>query len=397
MDNKRKMFRQRTDAMKSFPDAVAALVLDALRRGATRVTVQVGNNRALCITDDGAAMGLQELKELARVVCDTRPAHPALAFVHHAESLHMKSVDSDLQLAFTRRPDGGDMMTTDTGKIGFHSIGSTVTHLVEWKNLGTGDGVNAQQDRTAARLVKRLPALLTPSQAAKVTVMDEEGRHHDLKVDETTKETVGGYEFVCPVTLTDISRMEQGGELRIAYDGQTKPMREFVAVLPPHFRLALRPLASPWLRGVVEVTEPAGRRDELREQELGKALGDSRICDRATEQIQAVMRDIAFGALGRSGEFLFNGRRWQGSVEPQMLRTRDAAWIDPEFDSPDLVTPIVVDPLHALYQRDSDPIAVQERTLFAIAECLRERFGLTMSITAVFLDLCAAIDKTRAS
>ncbi len=382
--------RQRTEPWKSFPDAVAALIADSCRRGASRVSVQFGDNGALYVMDDGIAVSDDELRGLLDRL---ETVAPLFGFVHHAGYVHVKTMTTSVQLSSA-------LEIPEFGPVGFNVCAPGTTHMVAWMRLGEGDGVNARQDRTAARLVRRLPTLLAPSHAAKVTILDEAGNRHVLPVAETMTEMVDGYELTYPATLTSVPLMGQGGELRLAYNGGVVTMFEFATERLPLLKFGLVHLRSPWLRGVIEVREPVGVRalgDAFADEQLARALTRATINARVGEQAQAVAREVCFDALGRKHTFAYCGRTWQVGVFPQpMPGQRGPAWIDIEFDRRALVTPIDIDPLDPLYQADSDWDAIVERVRFAIAECLHERLGLRVPVTNVYIGLRTAIEFPRA-
>ncbi len=387
-----RVLRQATEQWKSFPSAVAAMITDAAARGATRVDVvyeRDGTKTNLHVGDDGSAIADAAHLRNPTYVGHSIPLMPGYASAHHAAGCSITS-GNYVTVTEMHNADGLDTGCSNSRKL---ATGADIL----WRDLGNGPGVNPQQDRSAARLAKSLGALLTPSMAAMVAIIDENGHSQILVVGKMMRELVSGYTFVYPTRMTDVSLMEQDGELRIAVDGRITSMREFISRLPPRFVLALKPLTSPWLRGTIEVTRNETASD-FHALDLPTALADSCLCDRATRQVEGTSGGIWFRFVKTTDAFAFGDRNWRVgfACNSALCIGKTAVWIDDDLRA-NWVTALTVDPFHAVFQVDSNPRAIAERMLWTLATFLQKHLGQAPDPLAAYLELRASIAKNPLS
>lgn len=245
--------RAAAEPYKSFPKAVAAVVRAAFDRGATKVKVRFQSNDTdaeinLWVEDNSPRWTKNEWSEIVDLVdAATRPfpTNIGLTYVHHANIL---SVDSGARKEYVQLNDGSVNIVPI-------NIGSySGPNMIGFICLGTGEGVNARQDRSARRLVRELPRLLSPREAVATTVVDETGKTFTL-VKELHEISVNGY------TVSSPERMMSYGTdgLVLKYGAVRVPIGVFLSKvhLDNEQHEQIRILAHPWANGVIEIT-PVG-------------------------------------------------------------------------------------------------------------------------------------------
>lgn len=137
--------------------------------------------------------------------------------------------------------------------VGFHhGVSATITaDSYKLHGLGTGHGVNPRQNRTPERLVRTLPALLSPHEAYRTVVVDEHGKEHELFKALPQSAKANGFEVDIPekfIWVGDNRLVVKFGAVRV-------PIATLLSRAkldqPQLARLSI--LTHPWLRGVMEV------------------------------------------------------------------------------------------------------------------------------------------------
>lgn len=199
------------ESFKSFPKAVAAIVLAMFDRGAGQIRISFietsEGSSDLYITADKAVIRETELH-------DPRATIWILPHVHHSD---------------------GAVLYTDS---------------CDFVDLGVGEGVNPRQDRSAKRLVRELSRHLSPSEAYRTVVIDEQGTEHKL-VKSLPSTTIDGLRVSWPEKLVGFGR--EG--LILKFGAVRVSMRSFLdrLILEPKEHEQLMLLTHPWLQGIVEV------------------------------------------------------------------------------------------------------------------------------------------------
>ncbi|MBI4435663.1 hypothetical protein HY630_03255 [Candidatus Uhrbacteria bacterium] len=215
--------RRLAEPYKSFPAAVAAVVRAMFDAGAetTRVEIgQDGRNRRYCsIVRFGSAQSVQFRTTDAAIATkefvDDLMMRWGLAFVHHSGRLVLSP------------------------------------HRYEMNGLGEGEGVNPRQDRSAQRLMRELPKLLAPFEAAHTTLVDEDGNEHRLLKEPPSTLRVGAWEIDLPEKM-----IGWGDGLVVKFGHVRVPVSELLArvTVDPRTEFPqLQILTHPWLQGVMEM------------------------------------------------------------------------------------------------------------------------------------------------
>ena len=128
--------------------------------------------------------------------------------------------------------------------------------LYEFLDIGAGAGVNPRQDRSAKRLIRTLPWLLSPLEAAHTTVIDELGVDHVLSMGLPGTTTMSGFKIDWPEKFV----VSERGGLVLKFGCVRVPMSTFLAGLQmtPQEHVTLNILTHPWLHGVVELRPDLG-------------------------------------------------------------------------------------------------------------------------------------------
>lgn len=145
-------FRAAAEPFKSFPKAVAAVVKAMFDKGATQVSITYHQT-------DGMKLSPPDRLYISCDVCWNNPGDPLQAAT---------DVDPANLSAWALH----------------HSRWyRTLNNSFGFMYLGRGEGVSRRQDRSAKRLVRELPKLLSPNEAFNTTVVEEDGTEHRLAKD----------------------------------------------------------------------------------------------------------------------------------------------------------------------------------------------------------------------
>ncbi len=212
--------RAAAEPYKSFPKAVAAVIRAMFDRGAKKVEIAFGRDDGsfeplLNIFADHAVFQYFENRDLIIEARERGGLNWALSFIHHSEN------------------------------------SASGERLFQFLNLGQGEGVNAKQDRSARRLIRELPRLLSPREAYNTTVTDENGKTFKL-VKDVQGTTVDGFRIDWPEKMIGFGR--EG--LTLKFGAVRVPIGMLLGRLeiPGEVRQTLNILNHPWLQGVVEIT-----------------------------------------------------------------------------------------------------------------------------------------------
>lgn len=224
-DDLDKAVRAVAEPFKSFPVAVATVVREMFDRGANGVLLSFERDQD----------GLLTLK----IVAD-RAVFP---WVEMGTSIGETDPDRFVVLM----------------AVGLHhGVSATINaDSYELHGLGTGEGVNTRQNRTAERLVRALPELLSPYEAYHTVVADEKGARRALLNGPPAASIADGFEINWPEKMVGL-----GGGLVLKFGAVRVPARELLRVAAsntPDRRLDI--LIHPWLQGVMEVSVLDSRLD----------------------------------------------------------------------------------------------------------------------------------------
>ena len=243
--------RAAAEPYKSFPKAIAALVRAAFDRGATYVEIKFGingeGNTNVFVKDNGRELTHAQQTALValRQACDRLfPDNIGLTFVHHAIEMRVIRSGRCVAVDLLQGVENPEEFQVDF-----------LHHPVEigFIALGEGEGVNAKQDRSAKRLVRELPRLLSPGEAYNTTVTDEDGNTYKL-VKNIPGAIISGFRIDWSEKMIGFGREGltlKCGAVRVS-------MATFLArsQMIPEERERYNLLIHPWLHGVVEVTPP---------------------------------------------------------------------------------------------------------------------------------------------
>ncbi len=232
--------RRLAEPYKSFPPAVAAVVSAMFDRGARSVLVTFCRSEALRILDVREVVPLDDLvrhREFSAQDAEDPSQRWRLAYLHHSR------------------------YSSDFG---------TCYRMVE---LDRGEGVNPHQKRTAKRLARALPQLLSPYEAYHTTVVDESGNTHALLKGPPPASMVDGWEIDWPEKLIGF-----GDGLIIKYGHVRVPVASLLAhaMVDSRTESRLQILTHPWLQGVMEVmvSDQRDQRDIPTPELLALELGE---------------------------------------------------------------------------------------------------------------------------
>ncbi|MFA4845669.1 MAG: hypothetical protein WC654_03875 [Patescibacteria group bacterium] len=243
--------RAAAEPYKSFPVAVAALVRAAFDRGATQVRISYSVRQAgiinLSIRDDGRELTQTEQTAMVSLGVASRCPYPGnigLTFVHHAGKLRVANRSRGMEVEIV----SGEERIEESGV-----TEASKTAITFWY-LGAGNGVNAKQDRSAKRLVRELPRLLSPREAQGTTVMDETFATFSLTPQGGfDRKFRGGYAIDRPGRMVGYGTMDG---LVLKYGPVRVSLVKFLSKVhlndDEHERLNI--LTSPWARGTIELT-----------------------------------------------------------------------------------------------------------------------------------------------
>lgn len=215
-DDLDKAIRIIADRFKSFPRAVAEVVREMFDRGAERV----------------------------RIFFETVRGEPLLTL--HVEN---EVFSHDERKAWCDATDLASLPTWLSAYV-HHGRECELTWLTYTiKGLGMGEGVNPRQDRSAKRLVRALPALLSPHEAYRTVVVDENGSRHALLNEPPAASMANGFEVSIPEKFIWVG----GNGLVIKFGAVRVPVGKLLGATAPMEDRRLDSLAHPWLQGVMEV------------------------------------------------------------------------------------------------------------------------------------------------
>lgn len=238
--------RAAAEPYKSFPVAVAALVHAAFDRGAMEVKAIFEESDVsldLWIFAKDVLLShadMSKIIDLRAASTSPFPDNIGLAFIHHVRELMVygghRCMSIELE-AVTESPED-------------HYIPDEQTWAIGFLGLGQGEGVNPKQDRSAKRLVRELPRHLSPREAYRTIVIDEQGTEHKL-VKSLPSTIIDGLRVSWPERLVGFGR--EG--LTLKFGAVRVSMRSFVQplILGPAERKQLMLLTNPWLQGIVEI------------------------------------------------------------------------------------------------------------------------------------------------
>lgn len=242
--------RDAAEPYKSFPKAVVALIRAAFDRGATEVKVGLYEQRSgspcLVVADNGIQLTEAQQLELTSLEQAAQCGFPdniGIGVVHHALEL---AVHVDDRIMYAQLEEGR-VVSRD-----FHSNPHAHVEIC-FLGLGNGEGVNPRQDRSARRLVRELPRLLSPSEAQGTTV-GENGETFSLVPKGGSKRIhKDGYAIDMPGEMVGYGSM---GGLTLKYGPVRVTIAKFLSKVhltnDEHEQLSI--LTSPWARGVIELT-----------------------------------------------------------------------------------------------------------------------------------------------
>lgn len=224
MSSTLKELRAAAEPYKSFPKAIAAVVQAMFDKGATQVTIRFNQHTVNMDSFYPTVFCDVEWFNLSDVVFFRafhvyKPAW-ALAHTHHAKDFRA----NDQSYAFV--------------------------------NLGMGEGVNPKQNRSAKRLIRELPRLLSPSETYNTIVIDETGTEHRL-VKNVPSKVIDGLRVSWPEKLIGFGR--EG--LILKFGAVRVPIGKFLerCQLEPEERKRLDILTHSWLQGIVEIAVTESR------------------------------------------------------------------------------------------------------------------------------------------
>ena len=264
--------RTAAEKFKSFPDAVNAHLRNAFDRGATDVKIsylapgQDGKVDVVMIQDNGRPLTEEQFVAITNPSAVPRDSYETLALtaVHHALML---SVQNN-RVTRTVRFEEYDESKPERYKRMFPRVESRPEGMspsedvfVQFWFINAGSGVDPRQDRGAARLIKRLPAMLGTREAFKVTVVDENGASTRLGSDDSASKENGDHVVWVP-TLK--AAFDHGRPLLLQYGGVRVPIATILEKAsafvqrPWEMRRKIETLNSPWFTGVIEITRKDG-------------------------------------------------------------------------------------------------------------------------------------------
>ena len=351
--------REAARPFSSFSCAVVAHLRVAFGRGATETKISyVGTGEggiALIIEDNGRSLSLEQLYAITKPSPNPRDAYETLALtpVHHA-----------------RRLVAGGVSTTGAS--------------VQFWDLGSGAGVNPRQDRSAAKLAMRLPAMLTVREAGMVTVVGADGRSTRIGSADCVPEETGDHRVWAP-------------RLRATLDGRRPLLLQYGAVRVPIAtvisrigagcqyryaeRRALEALASPWFAGIIEITRKDGSAefpiplDDFPDESYAGPLVRRLVTSLIATGVDKTMRgeiDAVADRLWRTvarddRSFVFRGAKYdvhvgEGPEDDEVIWRCRVDRIGEKR--------IGFDPLSPVFQIDSRSEAIVERMVWTIANFL---------------------------
>ena len=385
---------------EAFVDAVLAHAKDSFRRGAKQVRIVFYEEGAMSISDDGRE--LTEKQFLAMTSLRKNKLRSAyerlgLAFVPHAAWFE---VFSGSRTNLTRLPSTENFCQMSirpnrTGNVTvmFHEMG--------------GGGVATVQGRHVGTVLRLLPAMLRPTQAPRVTVVDKHGKEWNLgkgiNLDVLAERTIA-----LPESFGEVHTIFRKDPLMLVVDRLRVPMRQVLDNRRPHWNAAkiasFAPLGSPWLTGTIGVSRKDGG------TEFQAVAGDFPPESYADGTVDAILDEIdrtnaaicAMATIARIADaihkrvlerpFLLNGVEFSiARPEPYGSGTR-SVWLG-VFDHDTKATQIKFDPMHPVFQADAQPDAIHERLLWCITNLMRA----DRPAQDFYLELRAAIDAARKS
>lgn len=411
-----KALREAAGKFKSFLDAVNAHLRNAFDRGATdvRISYNVVREGPLClmIEDNGRALTRDQFVDITNPSPDPRNPYEILALTgtHHAGMLTVNNAGTTRTVNFTEYDESWKgvcpRVVERDGSL------SKANVAIQFQFLNTGAGVDVRQDRTAARLIKRLPAMLTPREAGMVTVVDERGTSARLVVESRIKKRG---DYVVWVSKIKIAFDQQPAPVVLKYGGVRVPLITIWNTLEPkgteHPRVTIPVyLGFSWVSGTVEITRKDGATefpdplDNFPEaqyangfvRELMDTLVETNVVGDIFDGIFAAGRSILNTIVPRDRPITFHDetfvlRQGTGGAFEQVRFAPETSGINhPQ-------TAIRVNIFQSLFQLDNRSEATRERILWAVADALHERHKLTGSVSDSYLDLREAIAKANAS
>ncbi|MEI6511257.1 MAG: hypothetical protein WCO25_04410 [Candidatus Uhrbacteria bacterium] len=415
-----KKLREAAEKFKSFPDAINAHLRNAFDRGATDVTItfleeshepKAINPFLLIIEDNGRPLTNEQFVTITNP--SPRPDGPyetlAITAVHHARMFSVRNESVERTVGFDEydesQPARQKMMfprvRVDSGFPPAEGV------RISFWFLCTGTGVDPRQESTAARLIKRLPAMLSPREAGMVSVVDEKGTVTRLCVEDAATVDHGDYLVWTPILK---AAFDHDKPLVLKYGGVRVPMATVVEIAGKNWHGGTNPfvgLRSPWLDGTVEITRKDGANEftdalcnfppEAYHNGLVTLLLDALVATRlAREANENIIQAADKLWKDNDVEFVFHARKhrayWSSNAD---FRGQPARIVGFTLTSFGTCYSITLDALHPLFQLNNRSDAIRERVLWAIAEELHADHKLTGPVSGSYLALRDAIDKAR--
>ncbi len=411
-----KALREAASKFKSFTDAVNAHLRNAFDRGATDVRISYNDagegSTFLMIEDNGRPLTRDQFVAVTNPSPEPGNAHETLALtgVHHARMLTVDNAGAMRTVNFAEYDESKperykQLYPRVVERDGSLSKANVAIQL--WY-LGAGDGVDPRQDRTAARLIKRLPAMLTPREAGMVTVVDEKGTATRLSV---MARMTGDGEYVVWIPEPKAS-FDHGQPLALKYGGVRMSVDRLGRAILRMQRgktsgLYVSPFVrSPWLTGTIEIARVDGATefpdprndfpDAQYENGFVEMLSELLLTGLNREGTrQAILRaaDGIWTTVGSgNGTFRFDRFQYAVACRAEIFRSDEPVQL---VDAVNTRRSIEISVIHPLFQADDGSKAVGERMLWAVAEFLHRMHDRKTLVSNSYLDLREAIDKAR--
>lgn len=413
-----KKLREAAGKFKSFPDAVSAHLRNAFDRGATDVKISYNDadegSVFLMIEDNGRPLTRDQFVAITNPSPEPRDAYELLALTgaHHARMLTVDNAGAMRTVNFSEYDESKperykQLYPRVVQREGSLSKSNVAVQL--WY-LSAGDGVDPRQDRTAARLVKRLPAMLSVGEAGMVCVVDEKGTSTRLTMRSRVSKR-GDYVIWVPGISASFDRRQEPmvlkyGGVRVPLAGMFTRIRPPVVIEHAHVTIP-RYLHSPWISGTIEVTRKDGATefpdplDDFPEASyesgfvhlLGDVLVESNAVDSVRDAILSAGQSILDSIVPSRRPITFQDRTFvllsSIGCGRTLMTWKPAAYNDSARDE------IWINVVHPLFQLDNRSEAIRERIIWTIAEELHGHHKLAGPVSGSYLALRAAIDKAR--
>lgn len=409
MDALLKVARQACHGQSSFPRFVADLITSAFTRGATHVEVR-STSESFEVNDNGRPMLQTQVVQALSFggehdgCVGSVTAGVLLGFLHHAEGLEV-STDG---FRYFVRPADLARVEVPFEVIRYRSTGTWYSTSVRLQGIGKGNGVNPNQNHSIKRLIQRLPALLSPREAARVVLCEGTGIPQCLVSQSRDSITAGEYVVWLPLKPVSHQTLNmQAAPFMLVVGGVRVPLQKVIKRSDPllHSIYNLTLMMSPWLGGTVEITRKDCATDFL------EALDD--FPDTAYENgyvstlvhllmnadiIKIVHREIV-ELMQSLAETAFNGAQFitYSGVKYQIRVTESAQAVSITADEDMEMSNIEIGAHSNIYHIDNRSDAIIERMYGQIAIALWEDADTGIDLNQAYMRLRETIASSTPS